>query len=278
MNSFCIVANDQKESAVDLAGKIKAYIENNGGACIICKNNHAGDNFTRVEDVPEQVQCVLVIGGDGTFLQAARDLSSLNLPMVGINLGSLGFLTMTEASDVYKAVDSLLKDEYSIDYRMMLDISAEGKNSETALNDVVISRGGYSHLIGITVYVNDKVFGSYEGDGLIVSTPTGSTGYNLSTGGPVVTPNVDAMLITPICPHAISARSFIVSAGDVVRVEIGGIRHDYSEEAYVTIDGAPYGKFKQGQEIIIKKADKQCKMCLTEDVSFIDTLNTKLVN
>lgn len=276
MNKFCIIANDKKVGAIALTKKIESYILSKNGQCFICQSADEKAGYVKIDDLPDWVECVLVIGGDGTFLQAARLLNGRDLPILGINMGSLGFLTMTEAGDVFKAIDSILKNEYTIDYRMQLDVSAEGLPTEIALNDVVISRGGYSHLVGITVTVNGKVFGFYEGDGLIISTPTGSTGYNLSAGGPIITPGVNVMVITPICPHALNAQSFVVSGDDEVVVSIGGVRHKDSEDGYVTIDGLAYGTLKQGEKIVIKKASKKCKMCLTEDVSFIDTLNAKI--
>lgn len=276
MKKFCVVANYNKEGVAELVDKICAYIINKSGSCYVCEKSKEKKGYTKTEGIPADTECILVVGGDGTFLQAARDLSSLSLPMLGINMGSLGFLTMTEADDAINAIDLLFADDYSIEYRTQLGVSADGYKYESALNDVVVSRGGYSHLIGITVYVNGKVFGRYEGDGLIVSTPTGSTGYNLSTGGPIVTPNVDAMLITPICPHALNARSFVISANDEVKVVVGGVRHSDGDEAYVTVDGEEYAKLTRGEEITITKSETKCKMLVLKESSFIDTLNTKL--
>ena len=276
MKNFCVVANYSKDGIKELIDNIHSYIVSKGGKCYVCEKSVSKNSYTNPADIPSDTECVIVIGGDGTFLKAARDLAVLSLPMTGINMGTLGFLTMTEADDALTMIDKLFNEEYSIDFRVQLAINKFGCRPDTALNDVVISRGGYSHLVGITVYVNGKVFGRYEGDGLIISTPTGSTGYNLSTGGPIVTPNVDAILITPICPHAFNARSFVIPATDEVRVLIGNVRHETEEEAYVTVDGEDYVKLTTGQEIIISKAETRCKMVVPDGVSFIDTLYTKL--
>lgn len=276
MKHFSIVANRSKDGATELAEKIKNYIEGKGGTCHIAPSETGRRNYTCASDIPDVTECILVLGGDGTFLQAAGDLSELNLPMHGINMGTLGFLTMTESADALEAVDLLMDDQYTIDHRMMLSVSAKGHKQGTALNDVVVSRGGYSHLVGIRVYVNDQLFSAYEGDGLIVSTPTGSTGYNLSTGGPIVVPNVDAMIITPICPHAFNARSFVVSADDVVKIKFRGQRNQIDESAFVTIDGEDYTRLSWEEEIVVKKSAMKCKMCMLKEFSFADMLNEKL--
>lgn len=276
MKHFCIVANRSKEGVSEFAGEINEYITGRGGTCFMAPCDTSHYKYTHAGDVPPDTECIIVLGGDGTFLQAARDLSDLNLPMMGINMGSLGFLTMTESADAFGAIDFLFENRYTVDYRMQLSVKAKGLKQESALNDIVVSRGGYSHLVGITVYVNDQIFSSYEGDGVIVSTPTGSTGYNLSTGGPIVAPGVDAIIITPICPHAFNARSFVISAGDTVRIRLQGSRHKCMENAYVTIDGEEYTELSCGEEIVIEKSVMKCKMCMLPGVSFIDMLNTKL--
>ncbi|MGN0165582.1 MAG: NAD(+)/NADH kinase [Lachnospiraceae bacterium] len=276
MKHFCIIANRSKEGVSEFAEQIAGYIAKKGGTCFVAPSGTGGNGYTSVEDVPGETECILVLGGDGTFLQAARNLSDLNLPMVGINMGSLGFLTMTESADAFKALDLLFQDRYTIDYRMQLSVSTEGMREETALNDIVISRGGYSHLVGITMYVDDQLFGIYEGDGVIISTPTGSTGYNLSAGGPIVTPNVDAMVITPICPHALTVRSFVIPADAKVRIVLKGNRHKCIENAFVTIDGEEYTQLESDKEILIEKSPMKCKMCMLQEFSFIDMLNTKL--
>ncbi len=276
MKNFCIVANMCKEGVAELCDKIQKHIADKGGECFIAPSVTGGKNYTNASDIPEGTEGIIVIGGDGTFLKAARDLSGLDLPMMGINMGSLGFLTMTESADSLHAIDKIMNDEFSIDYRMQLGVKAKGKKQETALNDVVVTRGGYSHLVGITVYVNDQLFSSYEGDGVIVSTATGSTGYNLSTGGPIVAPNVNAIIVTPICPHAFNARSFVISAEDTIRIKLKGIRHKTTENAFVTIDGEEYTELCTDEEIVIEKSEKKCKMCMLPEFSFIDMLNTKL--
>ncbi len=276
MKHFCIVANRSKSGTAELADEIKKYIEENGGTCYIVPQAPEDEHYTLSEDIPDEAECILVLGGDGTFLQASKELHEKDIPLFGINMGSLGFLTMTEAPNAIAAIKRLMADDYILDYRMKLKLSCGERESCDALNDIVISRGGYSQLVGIMVYVNDQLFGKYECDGIIISTPTGSTGYNLSAGGPIVKPNTGVILITPICPHALNARSFVISAGDVVKIKLGGFRHNESHDAYITADGVGYGKLGQDEEVIIERAETKCKMCMLPDFSFVDMLNTKL--
>ncbi len=264
MKRFYLVKNSGKEGVSELAEMIKSYVASRGGVAADAK------------EVPRDTEAILVLGGDGTFLAATRDYSKYDLPFHGINMGSLGFLTQTSARDTLSAVDKLMKDEYTIEHRVQLRCVGKNGDGATALNDVVVSRGGFSHLVGITVYVNDQLFSAYEGDGVIISTATGSTGYNLSTGGPIVTPNVNAILITPICPHALNVRSFVISGDDKVRIKIKGTRHRMSEAAYVTVDGVGYSTLLPDEEILIEKSELTCRMILLSSASFIDTLKNKL--
>ncbi len=263
MKNYFLFVNYKKAGAPELAKELQHYISQKGGIC-------------QVSGEPsEDTDCILVLGGDGTFLQASRLYSKHNIPFMGLNLGSLGFLTMTEAPEAFSTLDKLFEDEYKIEHRMQLSCVSGNKKPATALNDVVVSRGGYSHLVGVNVYVNDQLFSAYEGDGVIISTATGSTGYNLSAGGPILTPGINAILITPICPHALGVRSFVISGDDRVKVKIKGTRHRYTESAYVTVDGEGYSILDPEEEIIVEKSEMTCKMCLLSSMSFIDTLKNK---
>ena len=262
MHKFFLVTNKSKEGTEELAEKIKARIEEKGGIVL--------------QDKPvEDTECILVLGGDGTFLRAAREYAAYDLPMMGINTGSLGFLTQASGENALEAVDHLIADEFILTKRTELLCSYDGLEKITALNDVVISRGGYSHLVGIMIFVNDNLFSVYEGDGVIISTATGSTGYNLSTGGPIMAPGVNALLITPICPHALGVRSFVISGDDKVKIKIRGNRHRESSPAYVTVDGEDYTTLDPDEEIEISKAVSKCKMITLKSTSFIETLKNK---
>ena len=167
--------------------------------------------------IPEDTQCVLVIGGDGTLLQASRDLQEKNIPLLGINMGTLGYLAEVEESGVRDALDKLLADEYVVEERMMLEGAAfhNGKQilQDIALNDIVIGRQGRLRILDFRVYVNGEFLNASSADGIILSTPTGSTGYSLSVGGPIVSPEASLILISHIAPHTLNNRSIVLPEG-----------------------------------------------------------------
>ncbi len=264
MKNFYFDLNKTKPNTMDKAEELSAYIRSKGGKATISG------------EVPEDTDCIIVLGGDGTFLRSVKDYGKLDKPFLGINMGSLGFLTMTEIPAAFAAIDDLMADNYKLEHRMQLICVKEGHEISTALNDIAITQGGFSHLIGLEVYVNDQHFGTYEADGIIISTPTGSTGYNLSAAGPIVTPMVNAMIITPICPHSFNARSIIISGDDRVKIRTFGTKHRMNETAYVTVDGEDYTTMKPDDEVVIEKSRYSCKMCMLPGMSFIETLNTKM--
>ena len=221
-----------------------------------------------------------MLGGDGTLLHTALDLVEDNIPILGVNLGTLGFLTALEKEEVYEGLDKLMANQYQIEHRMMLKgvvVKHGEKTSEAlALNDIIVTRSGFSRLVETRVYINDVLAGDYAGDGVIVSTPTGSTGYNLSAGGPVVLPETELMAITPICPHSLTARSIVVSPGDKIRIEIGRRRKSQPEEALVTYDGQTVVELESGDSIEIHRARQRVHLIKVTDRTFYEILREKL--
>lgn len=171
------------------------------------------NHYTNPELIPEGTQCILVLGGDGTLLQAARDVVYRKIPMLGINLGTLGFLAEVDRQSIHAALDKLIADDYEIEERMMLTGTVWHGDKiigqDIALNDIVIGREGPLRVVRFKNYVNDVYLNSYNADGIIIATPTGSTGYSLSCGGPIVSPNAAMTLMTPIAPHTLNTRSII---------------------------------------------------------------------
>ena len=193
------------------------------------------------EDIPENTQGVLVLGGDGTLIRAAAALVKSRLPLIGVNLGTLGYLCELEEKDVFAAVDKLMKDDYMVEERMMLGgygiKGGEILPADIALNDVVIHRTGALSVVNLIVYVNGEYLNTFRADGIIISTPTGSTGYNMSAGGPIVDPKAQMMLITPINDHNLSSKSIVISADEEVTVELGKRRSQKDEMVEVSFDG-----------------------------------------
>lgn len=240
MEHFYLIANPGKEGTEEVAGQIMVYLQQHGASCEgqpqQVRKAGTGDGFTeaespphlrsaeRVERIPKKTQCVITLGGDGTMIQAARDLVGRGLPLIGINMGTLGYLTQIARGEaITPMLDALLQDQYRMEKRMMLEgrVAGAGKESRSiALNDIVLTRRDVMQLLKFQVFVNDEYFNSYTADGMIVATPTGSTAYNLSAGGPIVAPGAELMVLTPICSHSINSRSIVLPAWDKVSIKV----------------------------------------------------------
>ena len=284
MKKFALLTNYSKDKRLVYTRMIKTYITENGGSYwiprYISETDKDGDQRYDFSDMPEDIECVLVLGGDGTLLQAARELLQRHIPLLGINLGTLGFLTSAEKSELPKCLDSVLDDSCSIDERMMLEgVAYHGSEKiqmNIALNDVIIARAGFSRLVELKIYVNGELLSIYNADGIIVSTPTGSTGYSLSAGGPIIFPQTDVIVITPICPHSLQARSLVVSGEDRIMIEIGRRRKTQKEEAMVTFDGRSAQELETGDRIEIYKAQETTQLIRLKGRSFYQVLQNKI--
>ena len=284
MKKFALLTNYSKDKRLVYTRMIKTYITENGGSYwiprYISEPDKDGDQRYDFSDMPEDIECVLVLGGDGTLLQADRELLQRHIPLLGINLGTLGFLTSAEKSELPKCLDSVLDDSCSIDERMMLEgVAYHGSEKiqmNIALNDVIIARAGFSRLVELKIYVNGELLSIYNADGIIVSTPTGSTGYSLSAGGPIIFPQTDVIVITPICPHSLQARSLVVSGEDRIMIEIGRRRKTQKEEAMVTFDGRSAQELETGDRIEIYKAQETTQLIRLKGRSFYQVLQNKI--
>ncbi|MDR0286386.1 MAG: NAD(+)/NADH kinase [Clostridiales bacterium] len=219
------------------------------------------------------------IGGDGTFLGVARNAWAQDKPVLGLNLGTLGFLTEVDKNSIEGTVQSILNNEYSIDERMLLDISVtdfEGSElfNDSAMNDVVISRANISRIIYLKMYINGAYADTYTGDGLIVATPTGSTAYSMSAGGPIVEPGNEVILITPICSHSLNAKPIVASGNSRIELSL----HDASfSKVMVTVDGRDSYTLNQTEYIYVKKSDKKVKIVRLAPSNFYYTLRERFI-
>ena len=278
MNNFFIIANKQKDINLEITEQIRHHISRLGAVCNIYDQY---DRDVSSIDIPEGTQCILVIGGDGTILAAARMLVGSNIPLLGINLGTLGFLADVNLADLSKTLDLLLQDQYQIENRIMLtaEVYKQGEKAATyiALNDFNINRFGASRVIGLKVDINGSVIDRYRADGVIVCTPTGSTGYNLSAGGPIINPTCKNFVITPICPHSLTARSIVLAKEDVVTVEVEQIRSNIKEEAIISFDGREGLSLFPGDQVKIYKSQEVTPFIKAMEVSFVQILKEKLL-
>ena len=278
MNNFLIIANKQKDINLEITEQIKHHITRMGAVCNVY------DQYNRDVvsiDIPEGTQCILVIGGDGTILAAARMLVGNTIPLLGINLGTLGFLADVNLADLSETLDLLLKDQYQVENRIMLtaEVYKQGEKAATyiSLNDFNINRFGASRVIGLKVGINGSVIDRYRADGVIVCTPTGSTGYNLSAGGPIINPTCKNFVITPICPHSLTARSIVLAKEDVVTVEVERIRSNIKEEAIISFDGREGLSLLPGDQVKIYKSQEVTPFIKATEVSFVQILKEKLL-
>ena len=278
MNNFFIIANKQKDINLEITEQIRHHISRLGAVCNIYDQY---DRDVSSIDIPEGTQCILVIGGDGTILAAARMLVGSNIPLLGINLGTLGFLADVNLADLSKTLDLLLQDQYQVENRIMLtaEVYKQGEKAATyiALNDFNINRFGASRVIGLKVGINGSVIDRYRADGVIVCTPTGSTGYNLSAGGPIINPPCKNFVITPICPHSLTARSIVLAKEDIVTVEVEQIRSNIKEEAIISFDGREGLSLFPGDQVKIYKSQEVTPFIKATEVSFVQILKEKLL-
>jgi len=280
MDHFCVITNREKDTDKNVARRIQEFLTAQGRSCMILgRLKGRSEGYTDASQIPANVECCICVGGDGTLIQAAIDLIQRNIPLVGVNLGTLGFLTEVDISGLEHALLRLVHDDCTILHRMMLygHVWKAGKSaySNYGLNDIVLARSGRSSLISVRVSLNDRLIDTYIGDGVIVCTPTGSTGYNLSAGGPIIEPEMDAITITPICPHSLNKRTLVVSPDSVITLELGGWKDD-TTTAMVAFDGKEKDMLEFGDRVVLRRARESTSVVKLTDMSFFDIMRSKL--
>ena len=273
MERFFVVTNDGKDRDGQVTGKVKKLLESRGKSCILCKKDEQKNIVP--ESIPEDIDCAVVIGGDGSLIEVARLLKQ-KIPLLGINMGTLGYLAEVEVDRVEEAFDQILAGSYMTENRMMLEGDFDDGTKDVALNDIVLSRKGGLRIIHFNLYVNGALLNSYEADGIILSTPTGSTAYNLSAGGPIVEPTAELIVVTPICSHALNTSSIVLSAEDEIRIEIGEGRHGRSEEVCISFDGTNTKELGTGQTILVRRSGMSTTLMKLSEISFLEILSRKM--
>jgi NAD+ kinase len=228
------------------------------------------------EAVPEGCELVIVLGGDGTLLSAARAIGDRQIPLFAVNLGGLGFLTAITTEDLYPELERVLNGERRIALRRLLEAEVVRKGSVVAryhaLNDVVVTKPSLARMIDLEAWVDDQLVCAYKADGLIVATPTGSTAYSLSAGGPIIFPRVPAICLTPICPHMLTNRPVIVPENSVVQIVCG----PKNESAFLTIDGQTGEPLEEGDRVVCHSARYALHLVRPPRMMFFDVLRQKL--
>lgn len=286
MNHFYIVANKLKDKDYYIAEQMKKelLLADETAEVII------GSSAKKLNAVPEDTQCLIVLGGDGTVLLAAKQLTGKEIPMLGVNLGTVGYLTEVEPSGLREAAQKLVKNDFVIENRMMLEGYVHRKECENAgsaqrevqetgrhaLNDIVLTRCGELQVIGYRIFVNGMYLNDFYADGVILSTPTGSTGYNLSAGGSIVEPSAKLIVLTPVCPHTLNTRSIILSPEDKIEIEILPPKGEKPVEVAAYFDGGAGVKLVPGDRLRVSRSAHITRICKLSDVSFLEVLHHKI--
>ncbi len=272
--------NTDKQGALDYARKIVDIFESRSVTVMVsdaCKEaflNCKVSFYGNLTDAIAKSDFCIAIGGDGTIMSLAKTAAISDKPVLGINFGRMGFIAGLEpqnADDIVKLTEA----QFTIDRRMMLKVTVtSGENMRTlyALNDAVIARGALSRIIDLSVSLDDKIISHYRADGLLLSTPTGSTAYSLSAGGPVIDPTISCILLTPVCPHSLFSRSVLFA--DTARLTVQA-ENEANDEVFLTVDGQDSVKIMRGDRIIIEKANVQAQLIKIKDKNFYQILSDK---
>lgn len=284
MKKFYIIANSDKDKDLVVTHELEEYLKSKEVAYhihVITPKEDAGNaRFTNEDEIDDDTDCIIVTGGDGTLIQASRDIRDKNIPLIGINLGYLGYLTEIEKEDIQKDIDMLLDGNYTLESRIMLNGSVyrDGKLvfEDISLNDIVVGRAESLRIVDFKMYVDGEFLNLYSADGVIVSTPTGSTAYNLSAGGPILEPKTNIVAITPICSHTLNNRSVVISADSDVDVVICPGRHLSGNNTVAYFDGNSTFLLKENDVLKIRKSKLTTKFVRIHNKSFIEILHSKM--
>ena len=261
-----LIGNSEKAACADIVRKAARLITRAGREAVLNPDTAV---------LAREADLLLVFGGDGTMLRAARDIAGSATPLLGINIGGLGFLTAVPSGELPRALNHVWKGEFKYESRALIEVSGNCHGQqvcERALNDIVVGRGAVSRLIGLDVSVDGELVTHYRCDGLIVSSPTGSTAYSLSAGGAVVFPTADVFALTPICPHALSNRSLIFPLSSVIRVTAT----NPAPATMLSVDGQVVADLDAGDEVTIRRSQCAIRLMHLADSSFLETLRRKL--
>lgn len=277
---FIIIANELKDKGLAETNRLADYIRSRDRSVSVYAIN-GYDNSDIEDSAFRDVDMVIVMGGDGTMLRVSHLVENHDIPMIGVNLGTVGFLTEVNVADVNTMVDRMITGDYRIEDRMMLkgtvlrgdEIIAENIQ---ALNDAVLARESMLKLIAFKIYLNGEFFDECEADGVIIATPTGSTGYNLSAGGPIVNPGASLLVMTPVSPYLLSMRSVIFGADDEISLELVDKRHNGQNKGLISFDGYENVTMNIGDIARIQVSDKKMKLARLDNSSVYEILRRKL--
>ncbi len=280
MKKIAIMAKVHDPRCQGVASDLVAWLEERGYIPLVDAHMARHIHYlqgTTLEAMGAEADLMVVLGGDGTLIAAARALGGNDVPILGVNLGSLGFLTEITIDELYPTLESCLRGDYRISERMMLQVTVarNGVDLEThkVLNDVVINKGALARIVDLETMIDSYCMTTFKADGLIISTPTGSTGYSLSAGGPIVHPSMNCLIITPICPHTLTNRPVVVAEDAQVIITVKSLE---DEEVYLTLDGQVGVKLLGGDVIRVRRAQRRAALVQSRNRDYFEILRTKL--
>lgn len=280
MKKFVIITNLYKDPGLEISGQIETHIREKGGEAI---NLHSfTPEVERFEEldyskIPTDTECIIVLGGDGTMIRVVRKTRMLDIPVIGVNLGTLGYLCELDRENIIQAIDKMLEDQHTVEKRLMIKGYRKNEtNGRTALNDIVVHATGVLALIRLNIYVNGQFLATYDGDGVIISTPTGSTGYNLSAGGPIIEPGANVLTLTPINAHNLNSKGIVLRGEDTIEVELVPRRSNKEDTVNVSCDGDYFATLAAGERFVIQRAVHTIKICKVNKQSFLETMRKKM--
>lgn len=275
MRNIVIALNPSKDKEGKILSLVVEKITNVFKKCKITILNSYEISKYKFEN---HLDLLIVLGGDGTLLGIARDINGkYDVPILGINIGNLGFLSSIEIQDLDGALNKIKNGQYTIQNRILLECKVHNENEDVnskALNDVVIARGTLSRMAKFQVYIDKKLYYTFKGDGLIVSTPTGSTAYSFSAGGPFVYPDIEVIILTPICPHTRGMQPIVLKSNSEILIKA----ENYNGEIYLTFDGQEARKINDNTSIIINKAKDVAKILLFDNYDYFNVLRKKILD
>ncbi len=269
MKNIAVITNPDKDTGYTYTKKIKDFLD---GKCRL----EFADSSADIKKATEGADAAIVLGGDGTILRCAGAAAETQTPILGINLGNLGFLAEVETADIEFALDNLLCGNYIVENRFMLDAAvirgAETVKEVSALNDIVVSRSSFKRIVATDIFVDESFAGHYDGDGIIVATPTGSTGYSLSAGGPIVDSSLFVSIVTPICPHTSFSTPMVVPGTKVIKIKF---KDSFSQCSMLTVDGQQGYDLEPDDTVIIKASGKKTGLIKFNNTDFYEMLCKK---
>jgi NAD+ kinase len=278
MKKIGFICKPDRQEPVDLIREILPWLYERGCQVFLEADiaSVLGMHGYEREEIPGQVDFIVVLGGDGTMISAARYVAGRNVPIMGVNLGGLGFITQTGKDNILNSLGQVLDDGCPVEERIMLDAAVIRDSKEvnrfTGLNDIVINKGALARMIALEAFVQDTYLTTYRADGLIISTPTGSTAYSLAAGGPILYPTLESIIVTPICPHMLTNRPLVLPDDMCIRVVL---KID-SERVYLTVDGQIGCPLRQGDVVEIRKSVHITRIFTPGSYDHFELLRTKL--